>query len=202
MDKNIDIEKEVESEIERISSELSEKDLKFYTNLATELKNKSEPFEDKELYNIFDKLDEDEKGTIEFDKLYNFLLVFRSDINKFYMDYVIHEFIKEKTEYLTRDEFVDKMKYGKEKKKSSKTEVEEIFDLLDTDHDKMIGVEDIRTAMTYLGEDMFDSTESENLIRLIMDKKPLSREDDLYKDKQKEVYITKEKFMELFQYLP
>ena len=106
---NDDITKYIESTI----SKLTKEQIHFYTNIIIELKNKNEPFEDKELYELFDKLDTEEKSVIQFQQILNFLCILRSDLNSFYIDKIINEFSQEKSDEITRDDFVVKMKIGK-----------------------------------------------------------------------------------------
>ena len=77
---NDDITKYIESTI----SKLTKEQIHFYTNIIIELKNKNEPFEDKELYELFDKLTlyqelinnfdfkGDKKTTITFKRKYSY----------------------------------------------------------------------------------------------------------------------------------
>ena len=70
-------------------------------------------------------------------------------------------------------------------------EVEDIFNILDTDHDGVLGYQDINTIMNALGEDMFDDATSKSLITLFKNK-DITQYDG----------ITIEKFKELFQNEP
>ena len=70
-------------------------------------------------------------------------------------------------------------------------EIEDIFNILDTDQDGILGYQDINTIMNALGEDNFDDATSKHLINLFKNKDP-SQNDG----------ITLEKFKELFQNEP
>ena len=70
-------------------------------------------------------------------------------------------------------------------------ELEDIFNILDTDHDGVLGYQDISTIMYALGEDMFDDATSKSLIALFKNK-DINQFDG----------ITIEKFRELFQNEP
>ena len=185
---NDDITKYIESTI----SKLTKEQIHFYTNIIIELKNKNEPFEDKELYELFDKLDTEEKSVIQFKQILNFLCILRSDLNSFYIDKIINEFSQEKSDEITRDDFVVKMKIGKKtREKDDYSEIEEIFNLLDTDHDGFLGIQDIQTVMNSLGEIGFDETMCKSLIKIITKRDEISS--------HKNEGISKETFIEIFK---
>ena len=182
---------EKENFIENVLSNLTQDDIKFYNNILTELTNQNHPFQDKELYDLFDKLDVEGTNSIKFQKIINLLCLLRTEVNSFYVDKLITEFSKEKSDEISRDNFVSKMKIGMTNNDQNIGEVEDIFNILDTDHDGVLGYQDINTIMNALGEDMFDDATSKSLIAL-------------FKNKDNNQYdgITIEKFKELFQNEP
>jgi Ca2+-binding EF-hand superfamily protein len=182
---------ERENLIENVLSNLTQEDIKFYNNILIELTNKNHPFEDNELYDLFDKLDIEGTNSIKFQKIINLLCLLRTEVNSFYVDKIITEFSKEKADEISRDNFVSKMKIGMTINDQNIGEVEDIFNILDTDHDGVLGYQDINTIMNALGEDMFDDATSKSLITLFKNK-DITQYDG----------ITIEKFKELFQNEP
>ena len=189
--------------IENILSSLSQSEINFYTNIIIELTNKNEPFEDKELYAIFDKLDTEEKSSIKFYHVINLLCILRTELNSFYIDKILQKLSQEKSEEISRDDFVIKMKIGKTTlEKDDHSELEEIFQILDTDHDGVIGPQDIYTVMNTLGESVFDENMCKNLVNLFIhnnnthSKGKHSNSNATLNDKG----ITKETFIELFKH--
>ena len=182
---------ERENFIENVLSNLTQEDIKFYNNILIELTNKNHPFEDNELYDLFDKLDIEGTNSIKFQKIINLLCLLRTEVNSFYVDKIITEFSKEKADEISRDNFVSKMKIGMTINDQNIGEVEDIFNILDTDHDGVLGYQDINTIMNALGEDMFDDATSKSLITLFKNK-DITQYDG----------ITIEKFKELFQNEP
>ena len=182
---------ERENFIENVLSNLTQEDIKFYNNILIELTNKNHPFEDNELYDLFDKLDIEGTNSIKFQKIINLLCLLRTEVNSFYVDKLITEFSKEKADEISRDNFVSKMKIGMTINDQNIGEVEDIFNILDTDHDGVLGYQDINTIMNALGEDMFDDATSKSLITLFKNK-DITQYDG----------ITIEKFKELFQNEP
>ena len=182
---------ERENFIENVLSNLTQEDIKFYNNILIELTNKNHPFEDNELYDLFDKLDIEGTNSIKYQKIINLLCLLRTEVNSFYVDKIITEFSKEKADEISRDNFVSKMKIGMTINDQNIGEVEDIFNILDTDHDGVLGYQDINTIMNALGEDMFDDATSKSLITLFKNK-DITQYDG----------ITIEKFKELFQNEP
>lgn len=183
----------ISKNVEAILSKLTKQQIRFYTNIIIELKSKNEPFDEKELYDIFDKIDTEGKSSIQFSHIINFLCVLRSDINAFFIDQILYEFLQEKREEISRDDFVVKMKIGKKtREKGDFSELEEIFYLLDTDHDGYLGIQDLQTVMGSLGEIGFDENACKTLIKIIINK-----QDDL-SDKTSDG-ISKETFIEIFR---
>ena len=188
MNKNIEIKSLIEETIQNLSLD----QINFYNNIVTELNSKNHPFEDKELYEIFDKLDTEEKKSIEFKHVINLLCVLRSEVNSYFIDKILKEFSKEKRDEISRDDFVIKMKIGNYNPDYNNEffEIEEIFKIIDTDHDGLIGWQDINTVMNSLGEDSFDDNNSKSLVQIIT--KRFNNNDD-------NEGITLEQFIELFK---
>ena len=182
---------ERENFIENVLSNLTQEDIKFYNNILIELTNKNHPFEDNELYDLFDKLDIEGTNSIKFQKIINLLCLLRTEVNSFYVDKIITEFSKEKADEISRDNFVYKMKIGMLNNNNNSGEIEDIFNILDTDQDGILGYQDISTIMNALGEDNFDDAISKHLINLFKNKDPAQNDG-----------ITLEKFKELFQNEP
>ena len=182
---------ERENLIENVLSNLTQEDIKFYNNILIELTNKNHPFEDNELYDLFDKLDIEGTNSIKFQKIINLLCLLRTEVNSFYVDKIITEFSKEKADEISRDNFVYKMKIGMLNNNNNSGEIEDIFNILDTDQDGILGYQDINAVMNALGEDMFDDATSKSLITLFKNK-DITQYDG----------ITLEKFKELFQNEP
>ena len=113
-------------------------------------------------YHDTDKQREISKRTLELSKKYNIPMIVGLDSH-----YITNDQIQER-EYILEAKGV---KYEDEEGwfmdyPDDQTVVERFL------KQGVFSLEDIRTAMTYLGEDMFDSTESENLIRLIKLRNP------------------------------
>ena len=189
MNKDLDIKLFIEEIIKNLSLE----QINFYNNIVTELNSKNHPFEDKELYEIFDKLDTEEKNSIEFKHVINLLCVLRSEVNSYFIDKILKELSKDKRDEISRDDFVIRMKIGNYNSDYNNEflEIEEIFKIIDTDHDGFIGWQDINTVMNSLGEDSFDDNNSKSLIQIITKQFNKNEEDN--------EGITLEQFIELFK---
>lgn len=158
----------MDKDFEALNDEFTVEEKQLFSNLCINLKNKTECFEDKELYQIFDGLDYEEKGVIELKRVKYFLYIFRSELNKYHLDPLIQKICKSNVIYINRDEFVEEMKYGYiDNDNYDVSEYKEIFNLLDADHDGKLGVEDIKNALQLLGEELFDNYQCQKIVNLI-----------------------------------
>lgn len=163
---------------------LSQSDIAFYTNIVTKLQHNNYAFTNNELYDLFDNIDKFDKGSIGFSQIIAFLCVFRSEVNSFYIDKILMELSKEKVEEINRDDFAELMKLGMKKyDKNDYSELEDIFGILDTDHDGVINYDDIQIIMNSLGEVMFDENMSKKMTSLLSN----------------DGYLSKQMFIELFK---
>lgn len=162
--------KDITSFVNNCLSSLSQSDIVFYTNIVTKLQHSNYTFSNNELYELFDSIDKYDRGSIEFSQIIAFLCVFRSEVNSFYIDKILTELSKEKVEKISRDGFVELMKLGMKKyDKNDHSELEDIFGILDTDHDGVINYDDIQIIMNSLGEVMFDENMSKKMASLLSD---------------------------------
>ena len=90
----------------------------------------------------------------------------RTNVNNYYINEIIKEYGNDKKE-ITQKMFIKKMNEnikGKYKKDDI-TELREIFQLFDTNHDNKISYEDIKNVMNALGETTFNDDMCKEMIR-------------------------------------
>ena len=145
---------------------LSQEEKKKLSNIVTYIKGQNHQLNEEELKEIFKKLDVNERDKINFEDLKNFLGVLRTNVNNYYINEIIKEYGNDKKE-ITQKMFIKKMNEnikGKYKKDDI-TELREIFQLFDTNHDNKISYEDIKNVMNALGETTFNDDMCKEMIR-------------------------------------
>ena len=145
---------------------LTYEEKKKLSNIVTYIKGQNHQLNEEELKEIFKKLDVNEREKINFEDLKKFLGVLRTNVNNYYINEIIKEYGDEKKE-ITQRMFIKKMNEnikGKYKKDDI-TELREIFQLFDTNHDNKISYEDIKNVMNALGETTFNDDMCKEMIR-------------------------------------
>ena len=145
---------------------LIKEEKKKLSNIVTYIKGQNHQLNEEELKEIFKKLDVNEREKINFEDLKKFLGVLRTNVNNYYINEIIKEYGDEKKE-ITQRMFIKKMNEnikGKYKKDDI-TELREIFQLFDTNHDNKISYEDIKNVMNALGETTFNDDMCKEMIR-------------------------------------
>ena len=145
---------------------LTHEEKKKLSNIVTYIKGQNHQLNEEELKEIFKKLDVNEREKINFEDLKKFLGVLRTNVNNYYINEIIKEYGDEKKE-ITQKMFIKKMNEnikGKYKKDDI-TELREIFQLFDTNHDNKISYEDIKNVMNALGETTFNDDMCKEMIR-------------------------------------
>jgi len=145
---------------------LSQEEKKKLSNIVTYIKGQNHQLNEEELKEIFKKLDVNERDKINFEDLKKFLGVLRTNVNNYYINEIIKEYGNDKKE-ITQKMFIKKMNEnikGKYKKDDI-TELREIFQLFDTNHDNKISYEDIKNVMNALGETTFNDDMCKEMIR-------------------------------------
>ena len=145
---------------------LTHEEKKKLSNIVTYIKGQNHQLNEEELKEIFKKLDVNEREKINFEDLKKFLGVLRTNVNNYYINEIIKEYGDEKKE-ITQRMFIKKMNEnikGKYKKDDI-TELREIFQLFDTNHDNKISYEDIKNVMNALGETTFNDDMCKEMIR-------------------------------------
>ena len=162
---NINEKEDYHKKAELYYNSLSQEEKKKLSNIVTYIKGQNHQFEE-ELKEIFKKLDVNERDKINFEDLKNFLGVLRTNVNNYYINEIIKEYGNDKKE-ITQKMFIKKMNEnikGKYKKDDI-TELREIFQLFDTNHDNKISYEDIKNVMNALGETTFNDDMCKEMIR-------------------------------------
>ena len=124
------------------------------SNIVSYIKGQNHQLNDKEISEIFKKLDVNGNNSISFTELQNFLAVLRSKVNNYYINEIMKEYDQNASGEISKEVFIEKMKdslKGKYKKDDI-TELKEVFQLFDVNHDNKISYEDINSVMTALGE--------------------------------------------------
>jgi Ca2+-binding EF-hand superfamily protein len=145
---------------------LSADEKKKLSNIVTYIKGQNHQLNEEELNEIFKKLDVHEREKINFEDLQKFLSVLRTNVNNYYINEIIKEYGDDNNE-ITQKMFIKKMNEnikGKYKKDDI-TELKEIFQLFDTNHDNKISYEDIKNVMNALGETTFNDDMCKEMIR-------------------------------------
>ena len=166
----LEVSKEDDYEISDIyekiqNNEVSRKRLEEFVSYLKVKKNK---FDEGELLRVFEKLDIDKDNKISSDEIKKFLHSMRNPINKYYIEKMIGEFDKNKDGNIGDREFIDMMNAQKDKENNrDMKEIIEIFKIFDTNHDNIIGHEDLYHVMKALGEN-FTDVQCQNMIQLLV----------------------------------
>ena len=163
---NINEKEDYHKKAELYYNSLSQEEKKKLSNIVTYIKGQNHQLNEEELKEIFKKLDVNERDKINFEDLKNFLGVLRTNVNNYYINEIIKEYGNDKKE-ITQKMFIKKMNEnikGKYKKDDI-TELREIFQLFDTNHDNKISYEDIKNVMNALGETTFNDDMCKEMIR-------------------------------------
>ena len=168
---------------------LSQEEKKKLSNIVTYIKGQNHQLNEEELKEIFKKLDVNERDKINFEDLKNFLGVLRTNVNNYYINEIIKEYGNDKKE-ITQKILIKKMNEnikGKYKKDDI-TELREIFQLFDTNHDNKITSEDLKNVMNALGETSFSDEMCKDMIKFL--KKKID-------DKSNNEHLTYDDFIEI-----
>ena len=110
-------------------------------------------------------------------------------MNNYYINEIIREYGKDSKE-ISKETFIEKMKEsikGKYKKEDI-TELKEVFQLFDTNHDNKITSEDLKNVMNALGETSFSDEMCKDMIKFL--KKKID-------DKSNNEHLTYDDFIEI-----
>jgi len=173
-------------------------------NFVSYLNVKKNKFDEEELLRVFDKLDIDKDKKISSDEIKKFLHSMRNPINKYYIEKMINEFDKNRDGNIGEKEFVEMMNIQKDKENNrDMKEIIEIFKIFDTNHDNVIGHEDLYHVMKALGENFTDSQCKNMINNLLRDNKKggNNKKESLHRDSSEslETGITFAKFFELIK---
>jgi Ca2+-binding EF-hand superfamily protein len=166
--KNVDQEEnneDPEIEAQNYYNSLTPEEKKKLSSVITYIKGQNHQLNEKEIEAIFKKLDIHGNNKITFEDLQKFLSVLRSKVNNYYINEIIREYGQDSKE-ISKETFIEKMKdsiKGKYKKEDI-TELKEVFQLFDTNHDNKITYEDINNVMNALGETSFTDDMCKNMI--------------------------------------
>lgn len=173
-------------------------------NFVSYLNVKKNKFDEEELLRVFDKLDIDKDKKISSDEIKKFLHSMRNPINKYYIEKMINEFDKNKDGNIGEKEFIEMMNVQKDKENNrDMKEIIEIFKIFDTNHDNVIGHEDLYHVMKALGENFTDSQCKSMINSLLKDNKKggNNKKENFHKDSSDnlEAGITFARFFELIK---
>ncbi len=175
---------------------LTPEEKKKLSSVITYIKGQNHQLNEKEIEAIFKKLDIHGNNKITFEDLQKFLSVLRSKVNNYYINEIIREYGQDSKE-ISKETFIEKMKdsiKGKYKKEDI-TELKEVFQLFDTNHDNKITYEDINNVMNALGETSFTDEMCKNMI--IHLKAEAVGKDNMNNNKNEECYLTYDDFIEI-----
>ena len=196
--KNVDQEEnneDPEIEAQNYYNSLTPEEKKKLSSVITYIKGQNHQLNEKEIEAIFKKLDIHGNNKITFEDLQKFLSVLRSKVNNYYINEIIREYGQDSKE-ISKETFIEKMKdsiKGKYKKEDI-TELKEVFQLFDTNHDNKI-YEDINNVMNALGETSFTDEMCKNMI--IHLKAEAVGKDNMNNNKNEECYLTYDDFIEI-----
>ena len=151
--KNVDQEENNEApeiEAQNYYNSLTPEEKKKLSSVITYIKGQNHQLNEKEIEAIFKKLDIHGNNKITFEDLQKFLSVLRSKVNNYYINEIIREYGQDSKE-ISKETFIEKMKdsiKGKYKKEDI-TELKEVFQLFDTNHDNKITYECFRRNFIY-----------------------------------------------------
>ena len=190
--KNVDQEEnneDPEIEAQNYYNSLTPEEKKKLSSVITYIKGQNHQLNEKEIEAIFKKLDIHGNNKITFEDLQKFLSVLRSKVNNYYINEIIREYGKDSKE-ISKETFIEKMKEsikGKYKKEDI-TELKEVFQLFDTNHDNKITSEDLKNVMNALGETSFSDEMCKDMIKFL--KKKID-------DKSNNEHLTYDDFIEI-----
>ena len=185
-----------EIEAKNYFNTLTDEEKKKLASVITYIKGQNHQLNEKEIEAIFKKLDIHGNNKITFEDLQKFLSVLRSKVNNYYINEIIREYGQDSKE-ISKETFIEKMKdsiKGKYKKEDI-TELKEVFQLFDTNHDNKITYEDINNVMNALGETSFTDDMCKNMI--IHLKAEAVGKDKINNNKNEECYLTYDDFIEI-----
>ena len=185
-----------ELEAQNYYNSLTPEEKKKLSSVITYIKGQNHQLNEKEIEAIFKKLDIHGNNKITFEDLQKFLSVLRSKVNNYYINEIIREYGQDSKE-ISKETFIEKMKdsiKGKYKKEDI-TELKEVFQLFDTNHDNKITYEDINNVMNALGETSFTDDMCKNMI--IHLKAEAVGKDKINNNKNEECYLTYDDFIEI-----
>jgi Ca2+-binding EF-hand superfamily protein len=160
-----------EIEAKNYFNTLTDEEKKKLASVITYIKGQNHQLNEKEIEEIFKKLDIHNNNKITFEDLQKFLSVLRSKVNNYYINEIIREYGKDSKE-ISKETFIEKMKEsikGKYKKEDI-TELKEVFQLFDTNHDNKITSEDLKNVMNALGETSFSDEMCKDMIKFLKKK--------------------------------
>ena len=166
-----EIKYETEIEAKNYFNTLTDEEKKKLASVITYIKGQNHQLNEKEIEEIFKKLDIHNNNKITFEDLQKFLSVLRSKVNNYYINEIIREYGKDSKE-ISKETFIEKMKEsikGKYKKEDI-TELKEVFQLFDTNHDNKITSEDLKNVMNALGETSFSDEMCKDMIKFLKKK--------------------------------
>lgn len=183
------------------------------SNIVSYIKGQNHQLNDKEISEIFKKLDVNGNNSISFTELQNFLAVLRSKVNNYYINEIMKEYDQNASGEISKEVFIEKMKdslKGKYKKDDI-TELKEVFQLFDVNHDNKISYEDINSVMTALGETTFTDKMCKDMIKHLKRKKSglnanknknIGNNEDDFDDESEEnfdsnLYLTYDEFVDI-----
>ena len=178
-----------EIEAKNYFNTLTDEEKKKLASVITYIKGQNHQLNEKEIEEIFKKLDIHNNNKITFEDLQKFLSVLRSKVNNYYINEIIREYGKDSKE-ISKETFIEKMKEsikGKYKKEDI-TELKEVFQLFDTNHDNKITSEDLKNVMNALGETSFSDEMCKDMIKFL--KKKID-------DKSNKEHLTYDDFIEI-----
>ena len=178
-----------EIEAKNYFNTLTDEEKKKLASVITYIKGQNHQLNEKEIEAIFKKLDIHGNNKITFEDLQKFLSVLRSKVNNYYINEIIREYGKDSKE-ISKETFIEKMKEsikGKYKKEDI-TELKEVFQLFDTNHDNKITSEDLKNVMNALGETSFSDEMCKDMIKFL--KKKID-------DKSNNEHLTYDDFIEI-----
>ena len=178
------------------------------SNIVSYIKGQNHQLNDKEISEIFKKLDVNGNNSISFTELQNFLAVLRSKVNSYYINEIMKEYDQNASGEISKEVFIEKMKdslKGKYKKDDI-TELKEVFQLFDVNHDNKISYEDINSVMTALGETTFTDKMCKDMIKHLKRKKSglntNKNNDEAFDEESEEnfdsnLYLTYDEFVDI-----
>jgi calcium-binding protein CML len=167
------------------------------SNIVSYIKGQNHQLNDKEINDFFKKLDVNKNNTISFNDLQNFLSVLGPTSNNYYLYKIMEECESngENSKEVSIDRIKDSIKGKSQKDKI--TELKEIFQLFDVDHDNKISSEDIHSVMKSLGETGFTEEMCKTMVNHLKKRDNKHKNENYNDNNNGEDYLTYDDFLEI-----